>query len=657
MAAVTTEIRDDIAVVHIDNPPVNALSHDVRSGLFDAVNSLDKNAQVKAVILICKGRTFIAGADIREFGEPIVEPHLPQLVDKIENSAKIWIAAIHGTALGGGLEVALGCHYRLAVPSAKVGLPEVNLGLIPGAGGTVRLPRLINTVDAVEIVSTGRPISSEKALKLGILDKITAGDDLLAEALEFANSISGLAQPEKLSERSPMTRPSDSEWDAIISAITKKSKGQQSPVDAALAIRQATELDAKNAFNAERQRFIKLRDSEQSRALRYMFFAERSTTKISRLKDVSPSPINECGVLGGGTMGSGIAASMLLSGKPVTLVERDNNALSAGIDRVEAILKAAMKRRLIDENKFNQLCSILTGSISYDAFANCDIVVEAVFEDMAVKREVFQNLEAVAKKDAILATNTSYLDINEIAALVKQPGRVVGLHFFSPAHIMKLLEIVVADKTTIQTQATAISFAKTLRKIPVISGVGEGFIANRIMSAYRKECDYMLEDGCSPRQIDNAMKGYGMPMGMYEMADMAGLDIGWATRKRLAPARDPRERYVAIADRLCELGRFGQKSSKGWYIYEEGSRTGKDDPLVQQIIEEESDLRGISRRVFQSSEIIERILAAMTSEANSLLKEGIALRSADIDVAMVYGFGFPRWRGGPMFISESAMSA
>ncbi len=396
-----------------------------------------------------------------------------------------------------------------------------------------------------------------------------------------------------------------------------------------------------------------MRDSEQSNALRYVFFAERQTGKIERLKDVSPLAINNCGVLGGGTMGAGISAAMLLSGKSVVLVERDEASLDTGMARIYAILQASLKRKLINQSKHDDLISNLTGSTLHQAFADCDLVVEAVFEDMAVKREVFTSIEKHTSPQTILATNTSYLDVNEIAACLKNPSRLLGLHFFSPAHIMKLVEVVAHDKVSDATLATGFAFAKALRKVPVLSGVCDGFIANRIMTSYRKECDYMLEDGCTPRQIDSAMKQFGMPMGMFEMADMAGLDIGWATRKRLAPNRDPNERYVKIADRLCELGRFGQKTGSGWYIYEDGSRIGKDAPLVQKIIEEESAANNTTRREFDDSEIMDRILSAMTVEAKALLNEGIAQSASDIDMVMILGYGFPRWRGGPMFMASS----
>ncbi|MCP4182634.1 MAG: 3-hydroxyacyl-CoA dehydrogenase [Hyphomicrobiales bacterium] len=657
MSAVSITCHENIAIVQVDNPPVNALSHEVRSGLMEAAISLDENPDISVVILICKGRTFIAGADIREFGKPVVDPHLPDVINRIEASRKPWIAAIHGTVLGGGLEVALGCHYRVALASAKFGFPEVNLGLIPGAGGTVRLPRLINTTEAVKIISDGRPLSASKAANLGVFNQVfgadTAIDNLLEKTIEFAKSVSDDDLPEPISARTPVDQPSQEEWDQILTDMTKKARGQNSPVEAALAVRQSCEHDWQEGQKLERERFIKLRDGDQSKALRYVFFAQRQTAKIDRLQNTTPLPSRICGILGGGTMGAGICAAMLLAGKHAVMVELDKDALDAGMNRVTSILQASLKREIIDEAAFDKMQTAFTGSIEYQAFSECDIIVEAVFEDMAVKRQVFSNLDAVAKPDAVLASNTSYLDVNEIAASVKDPSRVLGLHFFSPAHIMKLVEVIATDAVSDQTLSTGFAFAKSLGKTPVLSGVCEGFIANRILSAYRKECDYMLEDGATPKQIDGAMREFGLPMGLFEMADLAGLDIGWATRKRLAATRDPNERYVSIADRLCELGRFGQKTGKGWYIYEKGSRAGIDDQLVQKIIEEESAKKDISRRQFTAEEIMDRIIGAMTREAGALLEEGIAERGSDIDMAMILGFGFPRWRGGPVFISEN----
>ncbi len=652
MNPVSVENSGNIAIVKINNPPVNALSHAVREGLMAAVEKIDADNCVDAVVLWCEGRTFIAGADIKEFGKPISEPHLPDVIARIETSNKPWIAALHGTALGGGFEVALGCHYRICAENGKVGLPEVHLGLMPGAGGTVRLPRLIGVKEAVEIVSGGKPINARRALELGIVSEVANLENLMDVAMKFAGKINSSALPSALWKCEPKENLSPTDWQELINNIEKKSRGQLSPVEAAKAIQEACSVNGEEAFLRERQRFIKLRDSEQSKALRYVFFAERQTAKVERIDKAKAKTISRCGVLGGGTMGAGIVATMLLSGKSVILVEQDMDGLAAGTQRVQKILAASLKRGLITREKHELLLSALSGSIHYDAFSDCELVIEAVYEDMDVKQAVFSKIEKVVNPDAVLATNTSYLDINEIAQELDHPARLVGLHFFSPAHIMKLVEVIETRFVSDDVLASAIGFAKSLRKVPVLSGVCEGFIGNRIMSAYRKECDYMLEDGCLPAQIDKAMKEFGLPMGMYEMADMAGLDIGWATRKRLAPTRDPNERYVRIADRLCELGRLGQKTGSGWYQYSEDSRVAQPDDLVSAIIEEESALKQITRRSFDHAEIMARILAAMTKEAQSILDEGIAQRASDIDMVMILGYGFPRWRGGPMFMAD-----
>ena len=649
----TVEIRTEppLAWVLVDNPPVNALSLEVRQGLLAAAKQLDGDETVKAVVLICKGRTFIAGADIREFGKPPVEPHLPDVIARIERAAKPWIAAVHGSALGGGCEVALGCHYRLADPQAKFGLPEVHLGLIPGAGGTVRLPRIVGVEAAVEMVTSGKPVGAAQALATGLVDTIAEGGELADFARDFALEKADAPMPEAVSRRSVPGKIASDYWDTTLAAIEKKARGQYSPVEAALAIRDGVELPQDEAFKKERQRFIALKESEQSAALRHVFFAERQTAKIAELEGVEAAPIKSAGVIGGGTMGAGIAAAMLLSGLSVTMVERDEDAAKAGLERVHGILAASRKRGLIDDDKLARLKDAFSAETDYATLSGADLVVEAVFEDMDVKKQVFAALDQATKADAILATNTSYLDVNQIAAAVADPSRVLGLHFFSPAHVMKLVEIVKTDTAAPPTLATGFALAKKLRKIPVLAGICDGFIGNRILSAYRKQCDYMLEDGATPRQIDQALKAFGMPMGVFEMQDMAGLDIGWATRKRLASTRDPNERYVKIADRLCELGRFGQKTGSGWYQYPDGARQGQDDPLVQQIIDEERAANNITPIEFTEADIQQRILSTMASEGKKILDEGIARSAADIDMVMILGYGFPRWRGGPMFAS------
>lgn len=643
MSTVSYAVEGDIAVVTVNNPPVNALGHAVRQGLWDAAEQADADETVRAVALICEGRTFMAGADVREFGKPPQEPHLPDVIDRIETAAKPWVAAIHGTALGGGFEVALGCAGRVAVPSAKIGLPEVNLGLIPGAGGTVRLPRLIDPKEALGMIVTGKPVGAARATDVGAVDAVV--EDLKAGAIARAKEISEV-RPLALVKRST-ARPDG--WAEATAAATSKARGQHSPVEAAEQVSASLDLPAREALARERATFLRLKEDPQSLALRHIFFAERSVGRLQELNGVQPRALNRIGVIGGGTMGAGIAAACLLAGLPVVMIERDDEALASGLSRVRGTLDASMKRGVVGAEQRQELDNALAGDTDYAALGSADLVIEAVFEDMSVKKEVFSRLDAACKPEAVLATNTSYLDVNVIAASVRDPSRVLGLHFFSPAHVMKLLEIVRPDAVAPDVLATGFSLGKRLGKISVPAGVCDGFIGNRVLTAYRRECDYMVEDGAWPQEVDAAMRAFGFPMGIFAMQDMAGLDIGWAARKRRAPTRDPNERYVHIADRICEMGRFGQKTGAGWYAYPEGSRRGEPDPVVEKIIAEEALKAGVERRDFTAQEIMDRILGAMVSEGQAILDEEIAASAEAIDVVMVNGYGFPRWRGGPMF--------
>lgn len=645
---VSVSIEDSIATILIDNPPVNATSQAVRQGILDAVNAIGEDEMVKAAVLACAGRTFVAGADIREFGKPPVEPHLPDVLNAVEKACVPVVAAVHGTALGGGLELALACHARIADARAKLGLPEVNLGLVPGAGGTIRLPRLVAIDDAIDMVTGGKPVGAKKALETGLVDRIAAGD-LLAKAKAYAKDLIQAGKTEPVSERTPRDVPDDAFWTEREKAIAAKARGQASPVEALHALRDGITLPVEDAFAAERARFLRLRDTEQAAALRYMFFAERNTGRPKEVEGVDPLPLETAGVVGGGTMGAGIAAAVLLAGMIVALTERDADAAEKAKERVAGILDGSRKRGLLSDAAYEDAMSRFSAHDNYEALATADLVIEAVFEDMGVKREVFAELDRVCRDDAVLASNTSYLDVNELANATKIPARVVGLHFFSPAHIMKLLEIVRSDAAAPATLATAFSLAKKLRKIPVLAGVCDGFIGNRIMSAYRRECDFILEEGALPHDIDAAMLGYGFAMGIYAVQDMAGLDIAWAMRKRRAATRPDDERYSRIADRICELGRFGRKTAAGWYTYADGAKVGQPDPAVEQIILEESERLGYERKNFAPEDIMQRILSSMQAEARAVLDEGIALKPSDIDVTMVHGYGFPRHRGGPMF--------
>lgn len=632
--------EDGIAIVTIDNPPVNATSHDVRQGLADAITQIAQDTSLIGVILACAGRTFVAGADIREFGKPPLPPSLSDVIAALEALAIPVVAAIHGTALGGGFELALGCHYRVMTRTAFVGLPEVTLGIIPGAGGTQRLPRLIGMAPSIDMITSGRRVAAAEALKLGIADRIAEGD-LLTEARAF------------LATKPPVRRLSDlAGATADFAELRKqvKARGQISPVRAFDVLEETAHLDFTRGMAREAEVFAELRNSEQARALRHIFFAEREIAKIPEA-DVKPRPVAQLGVIGGGLMGTGIAAAALLSGLSVTLLERDQSSADLARDRTLGLLKASVERGKLTQADFDRIAAGgLRTTPEIADLSSADLVIEAAFEDLGVKQAIFRDLDNVAKPDAILATNTSYLDVGAIADATTRPQQVIGLHFFSPAHIMKLLEVVVPPKAAPETVSTGFALGRRLGKIAVRAGVCDGFIGNRILSAYRKQAEYLMEDGASPAEIDAAFRDFGLPMGVFEMQDMAGLDIVWANRKALAPRRDPRERYVRIVDLICENGRFGRKTGSGYYSY--AGKTPAPDEATSGLIAAERQRRNITPRSFSKDEVMDRILLAMINEGARILDEGIALRASDIDVVMVNGYGFPRWRGGPMFLAD-----
>ncbi|OSQ36405.1 3-hydroxyacyl-CoA dehydrogenase NAD-binding domain-containing protein [Thalassospira mesophila] len=649
MPVVSVAFSGSIALIRIDNPPINATSHAVRAGLMVAMEQIAQNTTVTAAILICAGKTFIAGADINEFNQPPQAPLLPDVILRLETLKIPIIAALHGTVLGGGLEVALGCHYRIAAPDTKLGFPEVNLGLIPGAGGTVRTPRLIGPHHACTLIADGKPVGAAVAHDWGLIDQL-ADQDLEQAAIAFAQAAAKAPLPTALTHRPLSDKVFD--WDRVLEKTRQKARGANAPVVALETIRTGLSLPAADALALERQQFLKLRDSEQSYALRHIFMAERSVGKIGTLKKITPAPLHHVGIVGGGMMGAGIATACLLAGYKVTMIERGDDALQNGTQTVTRHLQTSRDRKIISEPLYNEHLARFNGSTDYRALANCALVIEAVFEDFDIKKAVFTALENVVSPDTLIASNTSYLDLNALAASTNHPERVIGLHFFSPAHIMKLLEVVCTDHASAQNISTALAFARTLGKIAVPTGVCDGFIGNRIMSAYRKQCEYMIEDGAYPEQIDAAMTEFGFPMGLFAMQDMAGLEISWNTRKRLAPTRDPAERYVALGDYLCEQGRFGRKSGAGWFLYENANAAPVPDPIVTAMIDSESDRKGITRRPFSPAEIIKTILATMQGEGQKILDEGIAQSPDAIDVVMINGYGFPRWRGGPMFMSK-----
>jgi len=653
---VARAMHGDILVVTIDNPPVNALGVDVRRGLAAAIDAAGADAAVKAVLIVGSGKTFIGGADIREFGKPPMTPFLPDVCNGIEACSKPVIAVIHGAALGGGLEIALAAHYRLALPAAKLGLPEVALGLLPGAGGTQRTPRLIGAAAALDLMLSGRHVGAAEAAKLGLVDRVVDGADPLAAGLAYTQALVQGGAPVRRTRDATQLADTAAQRAAIDSAraeTAKKSRGLFSPLKIVDAVQGALELPFEDGQALERKLFLECLDSPQRAGLVHAFFAERETARAPETRSAKPRPIESIGVVGGGTMGAGIAVAVLDAGLPVTMIERDDEALARGRKHVEKVYDGLIAKGRITPEARNATMARFNGSTSYDALAQADLVIEAVFEDMAVKHAVFAELDRVCKPGAVLATNTSYLDIDEIAAAISRPQDVVGLHFFSPANIMKLLEIVVPAKVADDVVATAFDLAKKLRKVPVRAGVCDGFIGNRILAVYGQAAQAMMEDGASPYQIDKALRDFGYPMGPFQVSDLAGGDIGWATRKRRAPTRDPRARYVQIADRLCERGWFGQKTGRGYYLYPDGARVGTPDPEVEAIIDAERARAGKSPRSFSDAEIVRRYLAAMINEGANVVHQKIALRPLDVDVTFVHGYGFPRYRGGPMHYADT----
>ncbi len=641
----------DIAIVTIDNPPVNALSFHLREPLHAALTQLRDDASVAGLVLTCAGRSFVSGADITEFGTPkaLERPSLPDLISTLESFDKPTAAAIHGTALGGGLELAMGCHYRVADASAKFGLPEVKLGLLPGAGGTQRLPRLIGPKKALKMIISGNPVGAKEALADGTVDAVF-DDELVANAVAFVRGkATSHDKPLPVSRREEKIEAARSDlagFDANAAALLKKSRGLDAPARCVQSVRNGLTMPFAEALATEREYFIELLRGEQSKAQRHLFFAQREAAKVEGVdKTVKPRPVARAGIIGAGTMGGGIAMSFLNGGIPVTILEMSKEALDRGIAKMGANYDVSVKRGSMSEDAKEKRMTLLTGTTDYADLADCDIVIEAVFEEMGVKKDVFGKLDQIVKKGAVLASNTSYLDVNEIAGFTKRPQDVVGMHFFSPANVMKLLEIVRGAETAPDVLATALDVARRIAKVPVVVGVCHGFVGNRMLAARSSELEDLLLEGASPEQVDKVFTDFGWPMGPFAMGDLAGLDIGWRTRKSLG-------KTAAIADALCEQGRFGQKTGKGYYIYESGSRKPVPDPEVAALIEAKAHERGISRREISAEEITERTLYPMINEGAKILQEGIAARASDIDIVWVNGYGFPVGKGGPMFWAE-----
>ena len=646
-------VENGLALIEIDNPPVNALSQAVRQGVQEAVLEADADTAVRAIVIYGAGQTFIAGADIREFGKPPQPPSLPDVINRIEAVSTPTVAALHGTALGGGLETALGAHYRVALATARFGLPEVNLGILPGAGGTQRLPRIVPIAKAVEMITGGGMIGAKEALELGLIDEIAEGDDVRAAGIAMAERLVAAGAAARPTSARETSRIDAAEFAAMEAAVARKARGLKAPINCMKAIGAAMSLPFEQGMARERELFYELYNDPQRAAMIQAFFGERAVSKVPEVKTGTPRDIRKVGVVGGGTMGAGIATSALLAGFDVTLAERDDAAAAKAAATVDAHLSGAVKRGKLKPAIYD---AIMGGKFrtttDYGDFAEADLVIEAVFESMEVKQDVFGQLDAICKPGAILASNTSYLDINDIAAMTKRPEDVIGLHFFSPAHVMRLLEVVVADKTSDDVAATGFALAKRMKKIAVRAGVCDGFIGNRILNTYARAVNGAVLAGASPYDVDRAMEDFGLAMGLFRVADLAGLDIGWASRKRRAPTRDAREQYAEFADRICEKGRFGRKTGRGFYIHgADGSET--PDPEVLEIIAAERADKQITARDLDDQEIIDRYMAAMVNEAARVVGEGIALRPVDVDVTLLNGYGFPRWRGGPLHYADT----
>ena len=649
---VSVERVGDIALICIDNPPVNATGQAVRQGLQDAVTRLNAEGTAKVIAIYAAGRTFVAGADIREFGKPFTPPSLPDVFDRIEASAIPVICVMHGTALGGGMELGLSAHARVGIEGLRCGLPEILLGLLPGAGGTQRMPRLTGIPFALDMILSGRQVPAAEALEAGVIDRLETGAPREVALAAAADAIAGMLVTRRTDQL--VTTPDDAVLAETAERLRKTQGHLFSPHKCVEAVAAST-LPFAEGVKIEREGFLACMDTPQRAGLIHAFFGERAVSNIPEAKGPARE-IARVGVIGGGTMGSGIATSCLLAGLPVTLVEVVQDGLDRGVSTITANLDGAVKRGKLSAAKRDATLAMLSPTLDMGALAKVDLVIEAVFEDMGVKKDIFGKLDRICKPGAILASNTSYLDVNEIAAATSRPQDVIGLHFFSPAHVMRLLEIVVADRTAADVVASGFALAKRLKKVGVRAGVCDGFIGNRILAHYSKTAAYLVLDGASPQQVDDALEGFGFAMGPHKVGDLAGLDIGWMTRKRKAATRDPKERYAgAVADRICEEGWFGRKAGQGYYVYEGKSVT--PNPAVEGFIAAERDKAGITPRAFTDAEIVDRYMTAMISEAARVVEDGTALRPLDVDMVFLFGYGFPRHRGGPLHYADTIGAA
>lgn len=652
------KVHGDVAVITMNNPPVNGLGYATRVAITEGLDKANNDAAVKAIVITGAGKAFSGGADIKEFGsaKATAEPNLLSVILAVENSGKPVVAAVHSVCMGGGLELALGCHYRVAAPGTNVALPEVKLGLIPGAGGTVRLPRAIGVEPALNMIVSGEPVKSELLAQIPgqkLWDKLVAAPEALAEeALAFARSVADkrpLPRVRDLPCKHPM---GDAYFQFARNMVKGMAKNLPAPAKCVDAVENATKMKFDVALAEERVIFTNLMFTPESRALRHLFMAERAASKIPDVPEDTPQrKIEKIGVIGAGTMGGGITMNFLNAGIPVTMLEMKQEALDRGVATIRKNYEAQVKKGKLKQDKYEQRMSLLKTSLSYDDLKDADLIIEAVFEEMGVKQKVFEQLDAIAKPGAILASNTSTLDVNKIASFTKRPQDVVGLHFFSPANVMKLLEVVRGAKTGKDVMATVMTAAKKIKKTAVVSGVCDGFIGNRMIEQYSRQAGFLLDEGATPQQVDKAIEKFGFAMGPFRMGDLAGNDIGWAIRKRRATERADMK-YSKTADKLCELGRFGQKTGAGWYDYQEGKRDAIPSQLVEEMIAAHRKEQGIEPRKISDEEIVQRLVFALVNEAAHILEEGIAARASDIDMVYITGYGFPFHRGGPMLYAD-----
>src|SRR5688572_27703592 len=645
-------VRDGVAVITLDNPPVNGLGNALRAALLDYLKKADADPAVKAVVLIGSAKAFSGGADIREFNKPREKPDLPDVNDAQDALSKPLVAAIGGFALGGGLELALACHYRVALPGAQLGLPEVKLGILPGSGGTQRLPRIIPMAEAVQMMTSGNSIPAEKAKQLGLVDDIVQGD-LLAGGIAFAKSCVGKPLRRIRDMQAKIEGDAKAFFAQVREQVAKASKGYPAPLEIVACAEAAATLPFDEGRKQERVGFARLMEGTESKALRHMFFAERQTSKIPDVPEDTPvREVKKAAVIGAGTMGGGIAMNFANAGIPVTLIDMNQAAVEKGLGTIRKNYAATVSKGRLKQEEMDKRLGLIKETTRLEEAKDADIIIEAVFERMDVKKDIFHKLDAVAKPGAILATNTSTLDVDEIAASTRRPQDVIGTHFFSPANVMRLLEVVRGKQTDKSVLATTMKLGKALKKVPVVSGVCDGFIGNRMLEKYGQQSLFLLDEGATPQQVDAAMAKFGMAMGPFTMYDMAGNDIGWEIRKRRYQER-PDFVYSTIADRICEQGRFGQKTGKGFYKYEAGNRKPIPDPDVEKIFSEYRKEINAKSRAISDEEIVERLIYALVNEGAHILEEGIALRASDIDMVYLTGYGFPPYRGGPMFYADT----